>query len=129
MQFMFKGIIQKGIEKFGNLFLVLLLMIVGISVVRSISNYREASRQIKSEEKKLDSIAKENQNLREELEKVHSVGFIEKQLRDTLGLAKDGEIVLILPDEEVVKKFAPEYDEEEETLPDPNWKQWLNLFI
>ena len=39
-----------------------------------------------------------------EFESELSDEFIEKQLRDKLGLAKKGEIILILPDEETLKK-------------------------
>ena len=44
-------------------------------------------------------------------------------------MAKEGEIVVILPDPETVRKFAPSIYTEEEPLPDPNWKKWLKLFL
>ena len=121
--------VKKIYEKFVSLILLILLLILSLSLFRSISKTKQNALLIKKERDRVEALSKEKQRLEEELQKVHSEEYIEKQLRDTLGLAKDGEIVLILPDEEVVKKFAPEYDEEEETLPDPNWKKWAKMFL
>ena len=63
------------------------------------------------------------------MEKVQSDIYIEKQMRDKLGLAKEEEVVIIMPDEEILRKLAPTYPEEEQTLPDPNWKKWAQLFL
>ncbi len=43
-------------------------------------------------------------------------------------MAKEGEIIIVLPDEEILGTLAPNLEEEEEALPDPNWKKWLKLF-
>ena len=44
-------------------------------------------------------------------------------------MAKEGEIVVILPDEHILRKLAPDREIEEEVLPDPNWKKWMKLFL
>ncbi len=38
-------------------------------------------------------------------------------------------IVVVLPDTATLEKLAPEVPVEQETLPDPNWKKWWNLFF
>ena len=67
--------------------------------------------------------------MQEKLDKVQSEEFIEKQLRDILGMVREGEIVIILPEDDIVRSFAPKFEKEEEVLPDPNWKKWLKLFF
>jgi len=129
MQNFIKELMHKLTEKFGNILILVLIITLSISLLNSFNNFQAASGQIKKEEERLDRISAENQKLKKQLEEVHSQDYIEKQLRDTLGMSKSGEIVLIMPDEEVVKRFAPEFENEVETLPDPNWKKWLHLFF
>ena len=87
-----------------------------------------ATLQIKSEEDRITNLKEEGDNLKQQLNSVQSQVYIEKQLRDNLDLAKKGEIVLVLPDASIVRKFAPKEVIEEEVLPDPYWKQWLKIF-
>ena len=122
------GFAIKKIRKFSGLLLLFLALILITSSVRSIVRIRRAGRELFEVEEEVEEIKLENQNLRLRLEEAQSDEYIEKQLRDKLGLAKEDEIVVILPAEEVVRKFAPMREEEEEFLPDPNWKKWVRLF-
>ena len=106
-----------------------ILLLLTLSLLGSISRTKKIGLEINKEEEKINKLKKENEELQKDLEIASSEGFIEKQLRDKLGMAKEGEIVVILPDEEIVKKYAPRVDEEEEILPDPNWKKWMKLFL
>jgi cell division protein FtsB len=99
-----------------------------MSLLSGISRMKNVNSRIDREEEKVEKLKKENEDLQRELEFVQSEEYIEKQLRDNLGLAKEGETVVILPDEDIVRKFAPRNDKEEEILPDPNWKKWMKLF-
>jgi hypothetical protein len=104
------------------------LIFLTFSLLGSISRMRDVGSQIDREKDKVDKVKQESEELHKNLEIVKSEEFIEKQLRDNLGLAKEGEIVVILPDTEMVKKFAPRQDEEEEVVLSPNWKKWMHLF-
>ena len=42
---------------------------------------------------------------------------------------KDGETIVVLPEEETLRKMAPRFEREEEVLPDPTWKKWVKLFL
>ena len=99
-----------------------------VSIVRNIQKINSAGLIVKQEEEKLAKIEEENRELEKRLSQAKDEYNIEKQIRDKLGLAKEGEIVVILPPAEVLRKFAPEDREEEEVLPDPNWKKWARLF-
>lgn len=83
---------------------------------------------IKKNETRLNQINEENRKLEEKLELYQSEEYMEKQLRDKLGLAKEGEIVLVLPDQEILRKLSPIVPEEEEIKPKQNWQKWLDLF-
>ena len=106
---------------------VSLLMLV--SLARNIVKVREAKERLKEKEEYIEKIRGENEELSQRVATFKSEEFIEKQLRDKLGLAKEGETIIVLPDEETISKFAPSDEKEEEILPDPNWKKWLKLFF
>jgi len=124
----FEGI-KKTLEKFTGYIALGIVVLLIFSLFASISKIREVNTKIAKEKKVLEELKKDNENLQKNLEKAQSEEFIEKQLRDKLGMAREGEIVVILPDPETVKKFAPSFDIEEESIPDPNWKKWLKLFL
>ncbi len=75
------------------------------------------------------ALKKENEELQKRLTETQSPVYIERELRDKLGLAKRGEVVVVLPDAEILKRLAPKSSEEEDFLPDPTWKKWAKLFF
>ena len=107
---------------------VIIFMILASSLIKSLKRIKEGNTVIEKTKVKLEKINEENKKLAEQLEVTLSEEFIEKQLRDKLGLAKEGEIIIILPEASIVKKLAPQIPEEEEVKPKPNWRKWLELF-
>lgn len=77
---------------------------------------------------RVEKLQKENEELQLKIEEAKKQEYIEKQLRDKLGLSKEGEIIVVLPDADTLRKLVPPIPEEEEILPDPNWKKWLKVF-
>jgi len=120
--------LSEKMKKLPSLFLALLLIGLSLSLYRSITRTGTVNLGIEDAQKRVDKLRAENIKLEEKLKEVRNVEFVEKQLRDKLGLAKEGEIVIILPEDEVLRKLAPTIEEEEEVLPDPNWKKWTKLF-
>lgn len=108
--------------------LIFLCFIFGLSLIKSISKVNQAKKRVASAKAKVEKLGQENEKLEVELKKMQSDEFSQKQLRDKLGLAKEGEIVVVLPDKEVLKGLVPEIPEEEDVLPDPIWKRWFKLF-
>jgi len=109
--------------------IVLVLIILGaLSLYRRVLKTKTINDEIKEKEDKLAEIKRSNDELRNRLQEVESKVYIEKQLRDNLGLVKDGEIVVVLPEPDTVKKLSPKVDDEETQPIDPNWKKWMELF-
>lgn len=116
----------KSILKWGILLLSLLL---GLSLVKSIAKIVGSNQKIVDEQLAVTELEKEHEDLVRQLQAVKTSQFIETQARDKLGLAKKGEIVLVLPDEATLKSLAPKIKEEKFTLPAPIWQKWLKLFM
>ena len=107
---------------------VVLLLIISLS--RSVLRLKRARSRVAEAEIALEEVSERNNELKRQKQVVESEFFIEKQLRDNFGLAKEGEIVLVLPEHEILRRLSPRVENEEQnTLPDPNWKKWANLFI
>src|SRR3989338_6633694 len=105
----------------------LVILVLLISIVRNVSRIANLNKNIQEEEQSLVSLRKKNDELKKKVEEVKSDEFIEKQARDKLGLAQEGETDGVLRDEESLKKLAPLNNDESEPLADPNWKKWARL--
>ena len=100
-----------------------------VSIIRNIGKITAIRGEVDKEKQRIENIRKENEELQKKITQTQSDEFIEKQIRDKLGLVKQGEIVVVLPDEEVLKGLAPKLNYEEDSLPDPTWMKWLKLFL
>jgi len=75
------------------------------------------------EKKNLTKIEKENEEMKAYLEYIESDFFLEKEARESLGLSKEGEMVVVLPQksgEETKIISRPSF---------PVWRQWWELFF
>ena len=97
-----------------------------VSLSRGIIDLFQKEKIIEREEEGLEELRVETEKLREEYEYVQSEEFVEKEAREKLGLAKEGETVVILPEdfEEMVEASRKEVESDEV----PNWKKWVGLF-
>ncbi len=107
---------------------VIIFLILGTSMTKSINRIREGDMLIQKTKVRLEKINQENKKLTEQLQITESEEFVEKQMRDKLGLAKEGEIIIVLPEPDIVKKLAPTLPKSEEVKLKPNWQKWVELF-
>jgi cell division protein FtsB len=105
-----------------------LVALLLVSTVRNIQRVAGIRAQVEKERQKVEKMQADNRKLEEQIAQAEGSDFIEKQIRDKLGLVKPGEAIVVLPDTEILKKLAPQEVTQEDTLPDPNWKKWLKLF-
>jgi cell division protein FtsB len=105
-----------------------LALILLISTVKNIGRVKNIEGAVQREKDTVEKMQEENARLEAQIAQTQGSAFIEKQIRNKLGLAKSGEAIVILPDAEILKKLAPQTPVEGNTLPDPNWKKWLKLF-
>ncbi len=100
-----------------------------VSTIRNIGRVRSINSAVQAEKDKVEKMKEENAALEAQIAETQGSAFIEKQIRDKLGLAKEGEAIVVLPDAEILKKLAPQTPVEQNSLPDPNWRKWVKLFI
>lgn len=121
--------IKDKLRVYSNYLAIGIIILLIISLARNISKIMQVQDKIQKKEEEIQKLAERNKELQKQLEEINSEEFTERQLREKLGLAKEGEVVVVLPEQDVLKELAPEPRKEEERLPDPNWKKWLDLFL
>ena len=120
--------LKKRFVKVRGYALVLLIFLFGLSLFRNVLKVNEAENRLERERKKVQELEEQGKVLEEELREMQGNEFLESQLRDKLGLAKEGESVVVLPDPETLKKLVPEIPDEKDYLPDPPYVKWMKLF-
>lgn len=123
------SLIRNLIDKVSSYVLLILVGVLALSLLRNTSNIRKAGEVISEKRTEVEKIKNEKEELERSLEYAKSQEYLEKQLRDKLGLAQEGEVIVVLPPPEVLRRFAPKHTAEEEVPPDPNWKKWVKLFM
>ena len=109
-----------------------ILLIFGLYLIvsfsRDIFNLFQKGKEVEKEQLKLEELQIKNEELKRQLEYVKSAEFLEKEAREKLGLAREGEVVVILPEnlEELISANQPKISVNQEI---PNWKKWLKLFF
>ena len=114
-------------------FIRILAFILGvfltISLLRSIIDIWQKGGLLDKEEERLAKARLENEELTKEFERLQSPEYIEKQAREKLGLGKENEVVVVLPDEKTIKSFVPKIDTSgDEVVNLPNWRKWFLFF-
>lgn len=120
---------QLGTQKLISYGMWLMIVVLGFSVIQNAGKIIETRTQIQREKDKVTKMAKQNQDLERQIANSQSSTFIEKQMRDELGLALPNEAIVVLPDVDTLRKLAPQPTTENDTLPDPNWRKWEKLFF
>jgi cell division protein FtsB len=106
------------------------ILVIGIGLIINLS--RDILRLLKAGDRqrqartRVEELEKEQARLERQNEYYQSEDFIEQQARDKLNLAREEEIVLVLPPnvDELI-----ESDQPQEPSALPNWQQWWQLFF
>ena len=120
--------IKLKLSRYSNLLMLLAASLFAVSLIRNIIRIRKVDGKIEKAREKVVKLGKKNETLRNKLEITQSDEYLERQIRNELGLAKEGESIVILPDDEVLTKLIVKRPGEEDVLPDPIWKKWARLF-
>lgn len=112
---------------------IIRLIVIGASAVlvvnlsRSIWDLWRRRDILGERESVLKRIEAEHKRLQSELEYTQSPAFIEQEARNRLGLGKEGEAVVLIPNDQFPISNDQTKEEKEENL--PNWKRWWRLFF
>ncbi len=102
--------------------LVALGILLAVKLSANIWRIWKSGNQVTVAQKQLVAEQQQQEQLQQQLAKVQSPEFIERQAREKLGFGRSGEVIVILPQRESanVKTVAGQV---------PTWKQWWDLYI
>src|SRR3989344_668053 len=107
------------------LFMAMLVgVILAVNSAKQIHSFSQTSQKVQEAEDRLLELRKENEALKNELKYKESAEFAEKEIRDKLGLAKEGETIVVIPQE---SGNQPQESENYDTR--PKWQKWRDLFF
>lgn len=109
-------------------FITLFLILLGLfyALGSQIYDSLKSGDRLEQETEVLVHLQKRNMELKNKLTEVQSIGFIEKEARNKLNLARVGETIFLIPQKEIDKVLGVEKKVEE--IKTPNWQGWLRLF-
>jgi cell division protein FtsB len=122
------GFLKAKLKQFEFYLLGFLGLVLAVSLVRNLLKINQIRQRVAKNKERVEKFKNENRQMETKIGEVTSQEYLEKQLRDKLGLSKEGETIVILPDAETLRKLVPEIPQEEETLPEPPWQKWLRIF-
>ena len=120
----------KNISKIKNYLVILFCVLLMISLGRNIVRIKNAGDRIDQAQQRVDNLEEYKLELESRLAEAQSEFYLESQLRDGLGFVREDEVVIVLPDEEILRRIAPDIRDDIEMKQElPNWKRWLSLFV
>lgn len=115
--------VKKILVVLACLFTVGLLYSFGNQIIDSL----KVSQRLRAETEELIGLQKKNEELKNKLTEVQSLGFLEKQARDKLNLARPNETIMVVPKEQLDKVLGVMEEKKQEVQ--AYWQGWLKLFI
>ncbi len=106
---------------------IILIILICYSLAKQAYDSLQIDNRVDAETEKLLGLQRKNAELKNQLEQVNSVGFIESQARDRLNFSRAKETVVIISQEELQKVLGAAIEKKEE-IKLPNWQGWLKLF-
>ncbi len=119
---MFKRLVISVVLVVGSLFLIW-------SLARQTWGLWQAGKNVDLAQNELKELLLENQALKEQLVRVQSPDFIEKEAKDKLDYVTAGEVVVVLPQKQPVLKLDNPTISTQETTPEPNWRRWYQALF
>lgn len=110
-----------------RLIVVVISVVLIVNLTRSIWDLWRRRDILGERQAVLKRVEAEHARLKKELEYAQSPEFIEQEARNRLGLAREGESVVILPKSQFPISNDQTKEEKEEKI--PNWKRWWRLFF
>lgn len=113
-------------KKIGIAASLIVFLVVTWNIIGQIISTLKSGDRLNIATDKLHRLEIKNKDLKAKLDEVKDLRFLEEQARDKLGLVKEGETLVIIPQEKIDSILGLSKKIEEIKL--PNWQGWLKLF-
>ena len=110
--------------------ILVILLIVGITIFnlgKQIGDSITASKRLDQAADEVSELQNENKRLNKRLSEVQEFDFIEETARNKLNMARPGETIVIVPQEQLIQVLDSEKRVDAPKV--ANWQGWLKLFL
>jgi len=112
---------------------IIVLIFIAVNFSKNWTRDNEVKEEIKGLKQKIQTLQKDNLELSELIEYLNSTAYLEEKARTDLGLKKEGEKTLIIPDSEINEKYlnsitTTEVGHESGPVSNPR-KWWIYFFV
>lgn len=111
----------------GSLVLLILGGFLAIRIGANLVRLYRAGGRVEEAKKHLAAVTEQNIQLKQQLQEVQTPLYMEREARDKLGYGKAGEVVVVIPEEELQQISLKQTDKGTDT--DPNWIKWRKLYL
>lgn len=119
--------------KLTKLIVLVLGIYISIQMGRNLLTLWGAKSRVTEAEDNLKKLQLKNQMIKDQEKEVGTPEFAERQAREKLGLIKEGEVIFVLPPEEIKKladSMREEYFQKEQNHEElTNWQKWRKFFM
>lgn len=119
------GTNMRGEKSRGSWIVLVLGLALAIKLGFNVVALYKAGGRLTGEEAKLQVTKEKNTELKEKLAMVQTPEYMEREAREKLGMGFDGEVVVVIPDEETEMKGITKTITGEEA----NWVKWRKLYL
>lgn len=105
---------------------ILVVLVIIYNLLLQISSSLQSSDRLEAQADAVYKLEIKNKELKKKLTEIQSPEFIEQQARDKLGLGKNGETIVIIPDEKLKSMLQASQSAE---IRYPNWLGWWKVFF
>ncbi len=106
--------------------IILVVLLFTYNLLKQISDALKSGDRLSSAAEIVYKLEAKNRELKKKLTEINSAEFIEKQARNKLGLSKNGETIVIIPEEKLKSILGASHSAE---IRLPNWLGWWRVFF
>lgn len=114
------------IKKIALGLIILISLVVAYNLLTQIMEAAKYGERLSQAAETVYKLETKNKELKKKLSQIQSPEFIEEQARNKLGLSKQGETVVIIPEEKLKQVLGTT---ESAQIRLPNWLGWLKVFF
>lgn len=104
------------------------LVAVVVGLGRSLYGFAGTGERFSQATQEVEKLQAEHDRLKSEMELGDEAFVTEKELRDSLNLSREGEMVVLLPEELIEKNLGETETGVADDVELENWQKWVKLF-
>lgn len=122
------SIIRESVGKIKSGLMTVILIVAAFGLARSLVEFSGTGKRFEMAEREVVRLQEERARLEAELSLENPEYVTEEQLRNALGLSKEGETVVMIPNDLLESALMQKENRTQQKTEKANWEKWAELF-